>query len=115
MQLRIMNFRVEREQFRGAPGELAIYRLDLSSLKSVKECAKNLLMKESAIHILVNNAGVMMCPYAKTEDHNEMHLQTNYLGHFLLTLLLLPKIQSSAPDCRIVNVASTAYLSTYQN
>ncbi|XP_029173163.1 retinol dehydrogenase 11-like [Nylanderia fulva] len=96
----------DRKQFQGNPGDLVIYRLDLSSLKSVKECAKNLLTNESAIHLLINNAGVMMCPQETTEDGFELQLQTNYIGHFLLTLLLLPKMQSSGPGCRILNVSS---------
>lgn len=98
-------FRANRKQFYGDPGELEVYHLNLSSLESVRECAKNLLTNESAIHILINNAGIL-CPYEKTEDGHEMQLQTNYLGHFLLTLLLLPKMQFSAPGCRIVNVSS---------
>lgn len=101
-----MHIRADEEQFQGEPGELVIYPLDLTKLKSVSECAKNLLIRESAIHLLINNAGVMMCPQEKTEDGFDLQLQTNYLGHFLLTLLLLPKIQSSAPGCRIVNVSS---------
>ncbi|XP_025263373.1 retinol dehydrogenase 11 [Camponotus floridanus] len=100
----------ESEQYNGKLGELAIYSLDLCSLKSVIECAKQLLTTESAIHILINNAGVMMCPHYKTEDGFELQLQSNYLGHFLLTLLLLPKIQSSTPGCRIVNVSSLAHI-----
>ncbi|GAB1860372.1 Retinol dehydrogenase 11 [Camponotus japonicus] len=100
----------DRKQFQGDPGELVIYQLDLSSLKSVKECARNLLMKESAIHLLINNAGVMMCPQQTTEDGFELQLQTNYISHFLLTLLLLPKMQSSVPGCRIVNVSSFLHL-----
>lgn len=99
-------FRADREQFQGNPGEFAVYCLDLCSLKSVKECARNLLKNESAIHILINNAGVMMCSQQKTEDGFDLQLQTNYIGHFLLTLLLLPKMQTSGPDCRILNVSS---------
>ncbi|XP_032666560.1 retinol dehydrogenase 11-like [Odontomachus brunneus] len=72
-----------------------------SSLKS--ECAKSLLTKEPAIHLFVNNVGVILCPFEKTEDGFEMQLQTNHLGHFLLTLLLLPKIMSSEPSCKILN------------
>lgn len=105
-------FRPNREQFKSDVGELVIYQLNLSSLKSVRECAKSLLTKEPAIHLLVNNAGVMMCPFEKTEDDIEMHLQTNHIGHFLLTLLLLPKIMSSGSNCRIVNVSSKAHFCT---
>jgi len=102
----IIIFRPEREQFQGNPGELVVYHLDLCSLKSVRECAKNLLKNESAIHILINNAGVMMTPQEKTEDGFDLQLQTNHISHFLFTLLLLPKMQSSGLGCRIVNVSS---------
>ncbi|GAB1867306.1 Retinol dehydrogenase 11 [Camponotus japonicus] len=102
--------RIKKDEYQNVAGELAIYFLNLSSLMSVKDCAKNLLTKETAIDILVNNAGVAMIPYEKTEDGNEMTLQTNHLGHFLLTLLLLPKMQSSSPGCRIVNVSSIAHI-----
>ncbi|KAG5347929.1 RDH11 dehydrogenase, partial [Acromyrmex charruanus] len=97
--------RFNKSEYKNNVGELAVYSLDLCSLKSVRDCAKNLLTNEAAIHILINNAGV----YEKTEDGNEMTLQVNYLGHFLLTLLLLPKMQKSSPNCRIVNVSSLAH------
>lgn len=106
-------FRINKDEYRNNVGELAIYYLDLCSLKSVRDCAKNLLTNETAIHILINNAGVANLPYEKTEDGNEMTLQVNHLGHFLLTLLLLPKMQSSSPSCRIVNVASFTYIGIY--
>ncbi|XP_072748735.1 retinol dehydrogenase 11-like isoform X2 [Anoplolepis gracilipes] len=102
--------RIKENEYQSIAGQLAIYSLDLSSLESVRKCAKNLLAKEAAIHILVNNAGVSMYPYEKTEDGIEMTLQTNHLGHFLLTLLLLPKMQSSSPGCRIVNVSSITHI-----
>lgn len=97
---------IDKSEYRNGAGELAIYSLDLYSLKSVRNCARNLLKNEAAIHILVNNAGVVLLPFQKTEDGHELTLQINYLGHFLLTLLLLPKMQLSSPDCRIVNVSS---------
>ncbi|XP_011259617.2 retinol dehydrogenase 11 [Camponotus floridanus] len=102
--------RIKKDEYQNGAGELAIYFLNLCSLKSVKDCAKNLLMKEAAIHILVNNAGVAAISYEKTEDGIETTFQTNHLGHFLLTLLLLPKMQASSPDCRIVNVSSIGYI-----
>lgn len=90
-------------------GQLGICQLNLSSFNSVRKCAQHLLTTEAVIHILINNAAVFMCPFEKTEDGFESHFQVNYLGHFLLTLLLLPKIQESGPGCRIVNVASMAH------
>ncbi|XP_011051801.1 PREDICTED: retinol dehydrogenase 12-like isoform X2 [Acromyrmex echinatior] len=97
-------------EYKNNAGELAIYLLDLCSLKSVRDCAKNLLTNEAAIHILVNNAGVAAYPNKKTEDGNQMTLQVNHLGHFLLTLLLLPKMQKSSPNCRIINVSSIVHI-----
>lgn len=102
--------KANEQQLESKTGNLAIYQLDLSSFQSVRKCAKNLLAKEPVIHVLINNAGVAMCPFKKTEDGNEMQLQTNYLGHFLLTLLLLPRLQLSGPGCRIINVSSITYL-----
>uniref|UniRef100_A0A1Y1LK58 Uncharacterized protein n=1 Tax=Photinus pyralis TaxID=7054 RepID=A0A1Y1LK58_PHOPY len=88
-------------------GQIEIVNLDLSSLDSVSDCANKLLECEDKINILVNNAGVMMCPKTKTKDGFEMQIGTNHFGHFLFTLLLLPRIIKSAPS-RIVNVSSAA-------
>nr|XP_012217366.1 PREDICTED: LOW QUALITY PROTEIN: retinol dehydrogenase 12-like [Linepithema humile] len=101
--------KVDGQQLKDKTGDLAVYQLDLSSFQSVRECAKNLLAKEPVIHILINNAGIFMYPSEKTEDGNEMHLQSNHLGHFLLTLLLLPKLRLSGFGCRIINVSSVAH------
>ena len=76
-------------------GVVAYEKLDLASLASVRECAKNLLEKEEKIDILINNAGVMNCPNWKTEDGFDMQLGTNHLGHFLLTELLMPLMKES--------------------
>ncbi|XP_072742566.1 retinol dehydrogenase 11-like [Anoplolepis gracilipes] len=100
----------DNNSHQGKLGEFAVYPLDLCSLKSVRECAKELLTIESAIHILINNAGLMNSIHEKTENGFEVQLQSNYLGHFLLTLLLLPKMQSSGPGCKIVNVSSLSYI-----
>lgn len=89
-------------------GELVITELDLTSFKSVRQWSNEILNKESKINLLINNAGVMMCPKEITEDGNELQFQTNHLSHFLLTMLLLPKIIKSTP-ARIVNVSSKAH------
>ncbi|KAM9826947.1 LOW QUALITY PROTEIN: uncharacterized protein ACB057_014425 [Neosynchiropus ocellatus] len=64
--------------------------------------------EEKQVNILINNAGIMMCPYSKTLDGFEMQLGVNHLGHFLLTYLLLDIIKWSTP-ARIVVVASVAH------
>ncbi|XP_020655480.3 retinol dehydrogenase 12 isoform X2 [Pogona vitticeps] len=83
-------------------------KLDLADTKSIKEFAENFLKEEKELHILINNAGVMLCPYSKTVDGFEMHLGVNHLGHFLLTFLLIERLKQSAP-ARIVNVSSMAH------
>ena len=89
--------------------ENAVFRqLDLSSLASVRQFSAKILEEEPRIDILINNAGVMMCPYSKTADGFEMQFGTNHLGHFLLTNLLLDRIKE-APSGRIINVSSLAY------
>ncbi|XP_028581466.2 retinol dehydrogenase 12-like isoform X3 [Podarcis muralis] len=83
-------------------------KLDLADTKSIREFAENFLKEEKELHILINNAGVMLCPYSKTADGFEMHLGVNHLGHFLLTFLLIDCLKQSAP-ARIVNVSSLAH------
>lgn len=86
-------------------GSLIIEQLDLCSLNSVREFVKRVLEKEDSVQILVNNAGVMMCPEGRTVDGFETHIGSNHFGHALLTLLLLPTMIRSSPS-RIVNVSS---------
>lgn len=58
--------------------------------------------------ILINNAGLTFHPFAKTLDGFETHLQVNYLGHFMLTHLLMPMLMKSRQG-RIINVTAHAY------
>ncbi|CAG2171038.1 unnamed protein product [Oppiella nova] len=88
---------------------LSVIQLDLSSLESVREFAKKVSETESRIDILINNAGIAGIPEQRTTDGFEMHFGTNHLGHFLLTLLLLPLLRS-APKARVVSVSSSFYL-----
>ncbi|NXB96334.1 RDH12 dehydrogenase, partial [Vidua chalybeata] len=88
--------------------QVIVKKLDLADTKSIREFAERFLAEEKELHILINNAGVMLCPYSKTADGFEMHLGVNHLGHFLLTFLLLERLKQSAP-ARIVNVSSLAH------
>jgi len=84
--------------------------LDLSSLHSIRDFANNFKAKNVHLHILLNNAGVMGCPYSLTKDGIEMQFGTNHIGHFYLTMLLFDVIEKSEP-ARIVNVSSVAHRS----
>ena len=85
-----------------------IMRLDLSSLKSVRQFAEAFKAKYDRLDVLVNNAGIMGVPYATTADGFESQLGTNHLGHFALTGLLLNLILNT-PGARVVNVSSIGH------
>ena len=85
--------------------ELATYRADLSSLGAVRELADRILDDQDRLDVLVNNAGVVVPERQLSRDGYELTFAVNYLSHFLLTTLLLPLLERSAP-ARIVNVAS---------
>lgn len=86
--------------------------LDTGNLKSVRQFASAVRNKYAKIDILINNAGVMATPYHLTEDGFESQFAINYLGHFLLTHLLLPQLKAAGTqdlNARIVNVSSCAH------
>jgi len=89
------------------PERLRCLHLDLASLDSVRAFAREFLATDQPIHLLINNAGVMLPDRRETQDGFEAHLGINHLGHFLLTRLLLDRVRASAP-ARIVNVSSDA-------
>uniref|UniRef100_A0A0D6R687 Uncharacterized protein n=1 Tax=Araucaria cunninghamii TaxID=56994 RepID=A0A0D6R687_ARACU len=90
-----------------------VMELDVSSLKSVYKFATSFKSLNQPLNILINNAGIMACPFQLSEDGVEFQFATNHLGHFLLTKLLLDKLKTTARETgiqgRIINVASTAH------
>lgn len=88
--------------------DVEVGELELSSLASIRAFAERFLERHHRLHILVNNAGVMACPFAKTADGFELQLGTNHVGHFLLTCLLFPALRQGAPS-RVVSVSSRGH------
>ncbi|OYU44750.1 MAG: short-chain dehydrogenase [Burkholderiales bacterium PBB4] len=82
--------------------------LDLSSLASVRSFAQAFSRSHSQLDLLINNAGIMMPPYALSEDGFESQWAANYLGHFALTGLLLPLLVKT-PHSRVVSLSSLAH------
>eukprot|EP00080_Pristionchus_pacificus_P007674 PDM67694.1 G protein-coupled receptor [Pristionchus pacificus] len=92
------------------PSRLIFSQCDLSKFASVRACGKRLNDAESHIDILINNAGIMFYPqFELTEDGHEMTWQSDHLGPFLLTELLLPLVKNAA-EGRIVNLSSAMHL-----
>ena len=83
--------------------------LDLSMLGSVRKFVETIYHRFSTLDVLINNAGTFSLKKRVTQDGFDYTLVTNYLGPFLLTNLLLPLL-GKAPEARIINVSSNAYL-----
>jgi NAD(P)-dependent dehydrogenase (short-subunit alcohol dehydrogenase family) len=88
-------------------GTAEYLRLDLADLESVRSCAEEVLARDAPLHVLLNNAGVAG-KKGVTAQGFELTFGVNHLGHFLLTMLLLDRLQTSGP-ARVVNVASNAH------
>ena len=82
--------------------------VDLADLDSVRTTAAAILAEHAQIHLLINNAGVMACPLARTAQGYEMQFGTNHLGHFLFTCLLVPALVAGAPG-RVVTLSSAGH------
>jgi NAD(P)-dependent dehydrogenase (short-subunit alcohol dehydrogenase family) len=85
--------------------DVATYAADFSSMSQVRRLAADLLQGEPRIDVLVNNAGALISERRETEEGIELTLATNLLSHFLLTNLLIPRLEVSVP-ARIINVSS---------
>ncbi len=88
-----------------ADAKLEIQPLDLSSLGSVAAFVAAWTRDERPLDLLINNAGIMAIPRALSADGFEMQFATNHLGHFALTLGLIPALLRTAGP-RVVTVAS---------
>lgn len=87
-----------RRAIAGMPGDFDVRRLDVADLTSVRRFAQ---AWTGELDVLINNAGVMDVPAARTADGFDVQTATNYTGAFVLTNLLLPRLTD-----RVVSVAS---------
>lgn len=94
---------------------ISVLVMDHHSLLSVGQAAELFLSKETALHGLINNAGVMATPCKLTNDGYDDQWQTNYLAHWVFTARLLPVLletSKTAPrgSVRIVNITSGGHI-----
>ncbi|KAK9093908.1 hypothetical protein Scep_025377 [Stephania cephalantha] len=87
--------------------------LDLSSLSSVRSFVSRFEALNLPLNLLINNAGRFCYEYERSEDGVEMTFATNYLGHFLLTNMLVEKMvvtaRTDGVEGRVVNVTSQTH------
>ena len=91
-----------------AGGNSSFLLADLSSQAEVRRLAEEFLQKYAGLHVLVNNAGVFMAERRTTADGIEYTFAVNHIAPFLLTKLLLGKLEASAP-ARVVTTSSVAH------
>ena len=91
-----------------ASADVSVRELDLASLESVRAFTEGIKRDYDRLDVLINNAGIMMCPYSTTCDGFEIQMGTNHLGHFALTGLLMPLLEKTEGS-RIVALSSGAH------
>lgn len=88
--------------------DIEVKQLDLGDLGSIESFAEEYKTEFEQLDILLNNAGIMWCPYAKTKDGFESQMGVNHLGHYALTGKLLDLLKQT-PKARVVNVSSLGH------
>lgn len=91
-----------------APNALVRFeKLDLASLASVADFANRLVVAGRPVDLLINNANTLVLQdRQQTGDGFELHLATNFLGHFALTAKLMPLLRASK-QAKVVQLTST--------
>lgn len=88
--------------------KIKVMKLDLGDLSSVHEFAYSFKNDSKKLDVLLNNAGIMWCPYNKTKDGLESQMGVNHFGHYALTGLLLERLKYTE-NARVVNVSSLGH------
>jgi NAD(P)-dependent dehydrogenase (short-subunit alcohol dehydrogenase family) len=95
-------------QIQNDGGVAEVLPVDLSSFTSVRDAAARFSDSHDSLDVLVNNAGVALRNRQVSVDGHELTWQTNFLGGYLLTRLLLPALRRGDRP-RVVNVSSEAH------
>lgn len=89
-------------------GKIAVAAMDLGDLVSVEKFARDYASGRKALHLLINNAGVMACPETRIGKDWELQFATNHIGHFALTSALTPLLRA-AKGARVVALSSSGH------
>jgi NAD(P)-dependent dehydrogenase (short-subunit alcohol dehydrogenase family) len=94
----------------GGMPRVELEEMDLIDPASVDACAQRFLHSGRALHMLINNAGIMAAPLVRDARGYESQFATNHLGHFQLTLRLWPALQRAgrAGGARVVSLSSSS-------
>jgi len=95
-----------REAALESGGSLSLVKVDLASLASVRAGADQIVAAGQPFDVVIANAGVMACPFGRTEDGFETQFGTNHLGHFVLVNRIAGLIK---PGGRLVNLSSAGH------
>lgn len=98
----------EQTALKSLSDRLLFLKCDVSDYKSVRDAVKTFEAMNIPLHVLINNAGIMMGTRSTNSVGHELTMSANHLGHFLLTNLLLPKLQKEN-DARVVVLTSSTY------
>lgn len=88
--------------------DLVVMQLELDDLSSVRKFAESYKQQYKELHLLINNAGIMIPPFSKTKDGFESQMGVNYFSHFLLTSLLF-ELLDNTPESRVITLSSIAH------
>lgn len=92
------------EQLRqNKPDQIQLMQLDLASFESIKNFVSQVQQQYSHLDLLLNNAGTLCHKAEETAEHYEKTVGVNYLGHYVLSHLLLPLMGKGT---RVVNMVS---------
>jgi retinol dehydrogenase-12 len=94
---------------RSGSEDVSVMDLDLASFASIRRFASDLRDRYDRLDVLLNNAGGVLSERTVTEEGFEATFGVNHLGHFLLTNLLLDRLESNPGGARVVNVSSVAH------
>lgn len=97
-----------KEALADVEGDVQTAPMDLADLSSIRQFTDVFVENHTNLDLLINNAGIMACPMARVGPGWESQFGVNHMGHFALTMGLMPLLKATA-DARVVALSSTAH------